>query len=129
MGVYSMLTDTGLNEITNAQSDVGILIEVNHWVASFDQDLEDDFNATGNTNWKDVSHYTTPTDTHPTGTPIYWKNSPNNINLPEPGDIWTGVNYSSVVNFDVSPDNKQGDWKASDPYPSGPVKADWWNVT
>jgi len=132
MGVYSMLTDAGLNEITNAQPDVGILIEVNHWVASFDQDLENDYNNTGNTDWKYITNYTSPTDVAPIGDPIYWKSGSSNtpITHPTKDDLWTGVSYVSVVNYDVSVENKQGewDWLGTDELPQNPGDGDWWEV-
>ena len=110
MGVYSMLTDKGLNEIVSAQPDVGILIEVNHWVASFDEQLDADYES-GSDNYKDITNYTSPLDTFPDGNPIYWN---------------TGNSDRSSF---------QGDWSSTTPPTDSDavggtiLQYDWWNVT
>ena len=131
MGVYSMLTDTGLSQINNAQPDVGILIEVSHWVASFDQKLANDFAAGDTATYSNIANYTAPSETYPnqyrpgiTGDIVYWKDVRDQLSNPGKGDVYTNVTYQPVVNTNAT--DYVGVWVVGTSYPSSPTKGEYW---
>ena len=124
-----MLTNKGLNEINSSMSDAGILLEISHYVAVFDQQLDDDYENGLVAQYSHIGNYTDPVDEVPTGL-VYWKSVPTTDTAPLRTDVYPDVTYQPVTNTNTDPANYKGTWLVSSgAFPTGASDGEWWTVS
>jgi len=133
MAVYAMITQTGLNETNTSMPDVGPLIDVAYWVASYDTKLASDYENELIDLYSNIANYTSANDNYPMGLNIYWngggvQTSANPVvNNLQTSAMYTGVTYSAVA--ESSSKNFIDNWDVDqNAYPVSANEGDWWRI-